>query len=117
MVSGPGLTNPMRSKLYQIARDMLLEGKSHKSFKTKLMEGLVTTENKFGGMGAIFGNICEADVDTDEFDKKTTVKFIISKPYATNEQIEDGRWMSMEEYLEEQENFYKSHPAAKAHLN
>ncbi len=110
MTKGGMITDEMRTTLYQAARDMLLSGKKFNNFKTTTMEGLVTTENKYTSLGYIAGIICEADFETEFSEPKRTVQFIMTKPFASDEMLEQSEWKPIED-------IFKDHPSSNAHLN
>ena len=101
MSAGGMLDDVMRTKLYQVARDLLREGSELRRFRTSYMEGFVRTGNKYGGIGFINGVICEAEFECTADERKHTVRYIMTSPFLEDNIIEESKWTSMEDLLKE----------------
>ncbi len=63
MVSGPGLTDGLRSLLFNQARRLLQYKKGYCRFRGSDFEGAVSTTNETGVIGSVSGVIFQAKLD------------------------------------------------------
>jgi len=91
MVSGPGLTDDVRTILYKTAQKMLRKEWSKQKIKGEGFEGLITTKNETSVMGSIAGILFKATVETEA--TKTRVHYLIRR---CEIDFDDGEWIVMD---------------------
>ena len=62
---GGPLNDPIRNLLFDTAQGMMDEAVEARTVKTSTGEGEVTTENEQASMGAIYGTVFHANLDTN----------------------------------------------------
>jgi hypothetical protein len=75
MVSGAGLTDPMRNLLFDTAQTMFRKGQKKQKIKGDNFEGLIATKNKKAVIGGVSGTIFIAEIDMGE--RSTAVSYLM----------------------------------------
>ena len=90
-VGGANLTSEMRTFLFRTACSMYRENKGRVRVVTDDLEGVVETQSKTAGFGAIFGILFHAELDTVY--GKATVDYIVRTRDIEDFDPEDLQWL------------------------
>ena len=108
MTAGRGLTDEIRTLLYQVACEMFKKGTERESVKSPDCEAVIRTKFEFALIGSIGGTRFIADVETEA--GKTHTDFIVHDRDLESA-VEHGVWVTAGEFA----NKYKA--ASTAWLN
>ena len=91
MVHG-GLNDYMRTRLFEIAREMYLKKKEQARLKEDRFEAVVKTELKYSGIGSIYGVMFTAEIESDETGR-TNAAYIVCTHDLEKVDPRQGFWM------------------------